>query len=179
MTVLAVLTVVYYTSKNGKEITFAKQNEILRIRSQNLDCSESYKKDLKSFAGCMPEKCGRFVSDGLVTTGEADSLMNIAQKGIALGGSDGGASILDLHSGALSRGRSFVNVYSLENTKDIFNKADLTTYKVNLHQKTSRINNSFLNLSMVSYKSVPNLILDWICILYTNPVQYTKISVTK
>lgn len=132
VTVFAVLTVVYFTSKNGKEISFAKQNEILRVRSQNVDCSESFKKDLLSFPRCMPEKCGRFVSDGLVTTGEADSLLNIAQKGIALGGSDGGASILDLHSGALSRGRSFVNVYSLENAKDVFNKADLTTYKVNL-----------------------------------------------
>jgi hypothetical protein len=78
----------------------------------------------------MPEKCGRFVSDGLVTTAEAESLLNIALKGIALGGSDGGASILDLHSGALSMGTKFIDITSIEKAKHLFNKADITTYKV-------------------------------------------------
>lgn len=92
-------------------------------------------KEIATFPDCVPEKCGRFVSDGLVTAGEADSLLNIARDGMSLGGSDGGASILDLHSGALSKGTVFINVYALENAKDIFNKVDLTTYKVIIYQK--------------------------------------------
>ena len=49
--------------------------------------------------GCLPSFCGRFVSDAVVTEAEAAQLQNIAKKGLSLGGSNGGASILDLHSG--------------------------------------------------------------------------------
>jgi hypothetical protein len=60
---------------------------------------------------------------------EADALLSIAKRGMALGGSEGGATILDLHSGALSQGRNFVNVYHLNNAKNIFKKTDFTFYK--------------------------------------------------
>lgn len=50
--------------------------------------------------------------------------------GIFLRGSSGGASILDLHSGALSSGEQFINVYSLEEAKEIFNPADLMIYRI-------------------------------------------------
>lgn len=45
-------------------------------------------------------------------------------------GSSGGASILDLHSGALSAGEQFINVYSLEEARNIFNPTDLMVYKI-------------------------------------------------
>lgn len=47
-----------------------------------------------------------------------------------MGGSDGGASVLDLHSGALSYGTKFINVYSLEESKEIFTKPNLAVYKI-------------------------------------------------
>lgn len=47
-----------------------------------------------------------------------------------MGGSSGGASILDLHSGTLSYGEKFINVHSLEASKKIFNSADLAVYKI-------------------------------------------------
>jgi len=46
-----------------------------------------------------------------VTNEEALGLRKIAQQGLSLGGSNGGASILDLHSGALSKGDSFIDVF--------------------------------------------------------------------
>jgi hypothetical protein len=48
---------------------------------------------------------------------------------MALGGSQGGATILDLHSGALSQGKNFVNIYHLNGAKDVFKKTDFTIYK--------------------------------------------------
>ena len=53
--------------------------------------------------GCVPTKCGRAVLDNVVNTQEADALLALAKKGFAKGGGSGGASILDLHSGALSK----------------------------------------------------------------------------
>ena len=41
--------------------------------------------------------------DNVVNTQEADALLALAKKGFAKGGGSGGASILDLHSGALSK----------------------------------------------------------------------------
>ena len=60
---------------------------------------------------CSPHRCGRVVNDGLINNQEAHALLKLAKKGLAKGGSNGGASIVDLHSGALSTGKNFVNVY--------------------------------------------------------------------
>lgn len=46
---------------------------------------------------------------------------------MALGGSEGGATILDLHSGALSKGTSFVNIYLLQ--PDLFTSQEFKVYK--------------------------------------------------
>ena len=53
--------------------------------------------------GCVPTKCGRAVLDNVVSDKESDALLSLAKKGFAKGGGNGGASILDLHSGALSK----------------------------------------------------------------------------
>lgn len=78
----------------------------------NVSCSDDYK-DLEVFEHCTPIKtCGRIVTDSAVASEEASRLLNIAKRGLSHGGSNGGASILDLHSGALSMGEKFVNIYT-------------------------------------------------------------------
>ncbi|XP_026273565.1 2-oxoglutarate and iron-dependent oxygenase domain-containing protein 3-like [Frankliniella occidentalis] len=127
--IIALLIVVYFTSKNGKEVPLARQHEILHQRKQLLDCSESYQSEVELYPGCVPEKCGRLISDSLITVGEAQAMLEIAKRGLNLGGSLGGASILDLHSGALSVGRTFINMYMTEKGKNIYRKSDFDTYK--------------------------------------------------
>ncbi|PNF17295.1 hypothetical protein B7P43_G04972 [Cryptotermes secundus] len=128
--ILGVLTVVYFGTKDGREVALAKQKEVLHHRAQDITCSDDYKAELESFPGCVPRRCGRAMSDKLVSGSEADVLLSIAKRGMALGGSQGGATILDLHSGALSQGKNFVNIYRLNDAKDVFKKTDFTFYKV-------------------------------------------------
>ncbi|XP_008555884.1 2-oxoglutarate and iron-dependent oxygenase domain-containing protein 3 [Microplitis demolitor] len=128
--ILGVLLIVWYNSRRGKEVSFARQKDILLSRTQNLDCANDYKAEMATYPGCMPEKCGRVVTDKLVSNTETDVLLKIALNGMNLGGSDGGATILDLHSGALSKGKKFIDVYSLEQAAKIFNPADFAIYKV-------------------------------------------------
>ncbi|XP_039262518.2 2-oxoglutarate and iron-dependent oxygenase domain-containing protein 3-like [Styela clava] len=96
------------------------QNKVVTIEdiggSYNITCSEDYKEH-PIFTECTPIKtCGRFVRDNIVSDEEVEQLLALAKRGFAHGGSDGGASILDLHSGALSMGERFVNIYKfLEN----------------------------------------------------------------
>ncbi|TSK14718.1 2-oxoglutarate and iron-dependent oxygenase domain-containing protein 3 [Bagarius yarrelli] len=91
--------------------TMVSREEVLaQPRVFMIQCSEDYQK-YKHFPGCTPSKCGRAVTDNVVSADEAQALKRIAERGLALGGSDGGASILDLHSGALSMGKKFVNIY--------------------------------------------------------------------
>ena len=98
----------------------------------NVPCSEDYKEH-PVFPGCTPNKlCGRCVKDGLLTADEVKLLKKIAENGLAYGGSSGGASILDLHSGALSKGEKFVNIYkylSKEKLLETFNQHSIDTYK--------------------------------------------------
>ncbi|XP_015587769.1 2-oxoglutarate and iron-dependent oxygenase domain-containing protein 3 isoform X2 [Cephus cinctus] len=128
--ILGVLFIVWYNSRNGKEVSFAKQKDVLFSRIQNVPCSDDYKIELDKYPSCVPEKCGRSVMDKLVTSTETDVLLKIATVGMSFGGSDGGASILDLHSGALSKGSGFINVYALDAVNKVFNSADFAIYKV-------------------------------------------------
>lgn len=128
--ILGVLAVVYFGTKEKNEVALAKQKEVLQHRAQDITCSDDYKMELQKFSGCVPQRCGRVVSDKLVTANEADALLSIAKRGMVLGGSDGGATILDLHSGALSQGKNFVNIYRLRGASDVFKKTDFTFYKV-------------------------------------------------
>ena len=84
-------------------------------------------------SGCTPVKCGRVIYDTLVTLSEVDALLNIANRGLSLGGSSGGASILDLHSGALSHGNEFVNIYKLEEAKNVFTVEDFKIYRFDIN----------------------------------------------
>ena len=54
-------------------------------------------------------------------------MLKLAKKGLAKEGSDGGASILDLHSGALSSGANFVNMY--KKYPHLFSLEDFVIYK--------------------------------------------------
>ncbi|XP_058792838.1 2-oxoglutarate and iron-dependent oxygenase domain-containing protein 3-like [Phymastichus coffea] len=128
--ILGIMLVVWYNSRNGKVVTLAQQKDILISRTLNVECSPEYKAELAQFPGCVPEKCGRVVTDKLVSGSEVDTLLQLAKRGFKLGGSDGGASILDLQSGALSKGPQFIDIYSLKEAKKIFNSPDFAIYKV-------------------------------------------------
>lgn len=72
-------------------------------------------------------RCGRIVTDSIVSPLEAKQLADIALRGLKLTGDPaGGASILDLHSGALSAGKGFINLYALNTT--VYNHRDFDLY---------------------------------------------------
>ncbi|KYN32227.1 hypothetical protein ALC56_13605 [Trachymyrmex septentrionalis] len=128
--ILGVLLIVWCNNRQGKEVCLAKQKDILVSRTQNVDCSMDYKDELEKYSGCVPKKCGRVITDKLVSTTEADVLLKLAKSGIDLAGSEGGASILDLHSGTVSKSQGFINIYKLPEAKKIFNSTDSAIYKV-------------------------------------------------
>ncbi|XP_074648552.1 2-oxoglutarate and iron-dependent oxygenase domain-containing protein 3-like [Tubulanus polymorphus] len=122
----------FYTQMKYRDLeSIARVGEFFRKKSFSVTCSKDYVDEASKFPGCVPKNCGRFVMDGLVTKEEIKRLANIAKKGLALGGSSGGASIMDLHSGALSKDDKFVDIYKLMKTKKNkpFNEDDLQLYK--------------------------------------------------
>lgn len=127
--IFGVLLIVWYNSKQTKEISLAKQKDVLSHRVQNVECSESLKADMNKYVGCVPEKCARVVTDQLVSLKEIDILLQMALNGFDYGSSDGGVTILDLDSGALSMGTRFINIYTLKQGNKIFNSTDIVIYK--------------------------------------------------
>uniref|UniRef100_A0A8D1H7H3 Prolyl 4-hydroxylase alpha subunit domain-containing protein n=1 Tax=Sus scrofa TaxID=9823 RepID=A0A8D1H7H3_PIG len=121
--------------KDGIAEVLAGRSEVLPGRFIEVPCSEDYDSQ-RRFEGCTPRKCGRGVSDAVITRDEARRIRSIAEKGLSLGGSDGGASILDLHSGALSVGKHFVNLYRYfgDKIQNIFSEEDFRLYR-NVRQK--------------------------------------------
>lgn len=102
----------YFTLGNNPSSVSSTISTYTHRTNFNVSCSGDYK-DHKVFEHCTPIKtCSRIVTDSVVDLEEASMLLNIAKRGLAHGGSNGGASILDLHSGALSMGEKFVNIYT-------------------------------------------------------------------
>ncbi|CAB1338165.1 unnamed protein product, partial [Coregonus sp. 'balchen'] len=112
LAVVGTLTWLYLASGDPYTTeTLVRQAEVIaQPRVYTVDCSEDYE-NYKRYPGCTPQTCGRAITDNSVTREEAMALRRLAERGLALAGSDGGASILDLHSGALSMGKQFVNIY--------------------------------------------------------------------
>ncbi|XP_037611959.1 urotensin-2 receptor 2 [Sebastes umbrosus] len=112
--------------------TLVRQGELVspQPRVYTVQCSEDYE-NYKRYPGCTPQKCGRAVTDGVVSREEAEVLKRLAERGLALAGSEGGASILDLHSGALSMGKQFVNIYRYfgDQIGDVFTQEDFQLYR--------------------------------------------------
>lgn len=82
-----------------------------------------------SFAGCQPQKCGRFVMDNVISNEEVNTMMALVKRGLSYGGSHGGASILDLHTGAMSKGVHFVNLYKLVSPHRLLDIRELEVYR--------------------------------------------------
>ncbi|XP_013856689.1 2-oxoglutarate and iron-dependent oxygenase domain-containing protein 3, partial [Austrofundulus limnaeus] len=123
-----------YVTRLDRDITetLASQRELIspEPRVYSVPCSEDYD-NYKRYPGCTPQKCGRAVTDSVVTREEAQVLRRLAERGMALAGSEGGASILDLHSGALSMGKQFVNIYRYfgEQIRTVFEQEDFSLYR--------------------------------------------------
>ncbi|KAM8837970.1 2-oxoglutarate and iron-dependent oxygenase domain-containing protein 3 [Spinachia spinachia] len=112
--------------------TLVRHGELVspQARFFSVQCSEDYDNH-KRYPGCTPQRCGRAITDNVVTREEAQVLRRLAERGLALAGSDGGASILDLHSGALSMGKQFVNIYRYfgDQIGDVFTQEDFQLYR--------------------------------------------------
>jgi len=102
------------------------------------DCGESLLnktwyircKSAAKFPDCSPKRCFRSVIDNFASAHESQLLRQMADFGISLtGGASGGPSILDLTSGAVSKGEVFVDAFALLKQQEIFFASEqLQTY---------------------------------------------------
>jgi hypothetical protein len=72
-----------------------------------------------NIAGCSPNghNCGRWLEDDFITMEECDMLRTLGESAWSLtGGGNGGPSVLELQSGAVSQGSEFVDIYRLWST---------------------------------------------------------------
>jgi hypothetical protein len=102
--VLAVAVAVFVSRK--RETLWADTKPLERgTVSQTVACARTQAAGDDS---CQPKDCGRFVVDSFVTP--AAALKSIADVAM-LHGEGNGATIFDLHSGALSKGTKFIDAY--------------------------------------------------------------------
>ncbi|XP_014805606.1 PREDICTED: 2-oxoglutarate and iron-dependent oxygenase domain-containing protein 3-like [Calidris pugnax] len=146
----------YLSAEDGVTEVLAHRRESLQDKFVEIPCSEDYNSH-KRFEGCTPRKCGRGVTDAVITREEAERIRRIAERGLSLGGSDGGASILDLHSGALSLGKHFVNLYRYfgDKIQDIFTEEDFALYRDVRQRIQQRIAQAFGISSASMYLTKP------------------------
>lgn len=130
ISVVVVFGVAYYKSFLTTDMTFVSRKEHFEKRSMPTTCDNDYLEDISAYPECKPVQCSRFISDTIVSELEGKTLLEMAEAGFKLSQSDGGASILDLQSGALSKGNAFMNVYSLPDADEIFPDEKMKIYQV-------------------------------------------------
>lgn len=108
--------------ENGELDIHVLQAETYPHRFVEVSCSNDYG---KSFKNCRPKKCGQAIRDDLFSSEDLKHMREIVEKGMKHGGGNGGATILDLHSGALSYGDKFINLHAI---KTVFNNSDFEVY---------------------------------------------------
>ncbi|CAG2175560.1 unnamed protein product [Oppiella nova] len=149
---IAILLMIYYTTtqcNDTKELVMASATQSIKdspIRRQVM-CSQDYNEDRVRFPSCAPQRCGRFVSDSVITESETKHLLLVAKRGLSLGGSSGGSTILCLHTGVLSMANNFVNIYKLiertqrkeKDLKELFTEKDLQVYRTVTNKIRKRI----------------------------------------
>ncbi|CAG2171722.1 unnamed protein product [Oppiella nova] len=148
---MAILAMVYYTTQcnDTKELVMASANQSIKdfpIRRQVM-CSQDYDEERVRFPSCTPQRCGRFVSDSVITEPEAKHLLLVAKRGLSLGGSSGGVTRLNVDTGLLSIATNFVNIYKLiertqrmdEHLKELFTEKDLQVYRTVKNKIRKRI----------------------------------------
>ncbi|KAK2497705.1 hypothetical protein MC885_014953 [Smutsia gigantea] len=119
----------------------AHRGEVLPGRFVEVPCSKDYNSH-RRFEGCSPRKCGRGVTDTIITRDEARRIRrnlgstrapgSVSQAGLTLAPLHlFQASILDLHSGALSVGKHFVNLYRYfgDKIQTVFSEEDFQLYR--------------------------------------------------
>ncbi|MBZ3875785.1 2-oxoglutarate and iron-dependent oxygenase domain-containing protein 3 [Sciurus carolinensis] len=112
-------------TEDGVAEVLAHRGEVLAGRFIEVPCSEDYDGH-RRFEGCTPRKCGRGVTDVVITREEAQRVLRylVPQRSVQ-------ASILDLHSGALSMGKHFVNLYRYfgDKIQTVFSEEDFQLYQ--------------------------------------------------
>lgn len=69
------------------------------------------------------------MTDNVVSNEEVNILLKLVKRGLSYGGSLGGASVLDLHTGAMSKGVHFINLYKIKSPHALFDTYELKIYK--------------------------------------------------
>jgi len=106
-------------------------SETTEVAAWQVPCAEPRAKSVT--VGCTPPTataCKRFYVDGLFSPEEVAELTRFAKEWLSLGGAAGGPTILDLHSGALSLGENFIDVYQAVKMRNqsLYSAADFARY---------------------------------------------------
>lgn len=78
---------------------------------QLVACSGDFSVEQKMFKTCSPQRCGRFVSDSILSQAEVLEMRIMAETIFSLSRPSGGVAIFDFFTGALSNGTQFVNFF--------------------------------------------------------------------
>ena len=96
--ILVIALVVVYVYKQYTQdpinVFASARDHLIKVQISRPCSVQDYRLDAQQFSSCVPNRCGRVVTDALVTHQEADHLLSLAQQGFALTQSNGSASIL-------------------------------------------------------------------------------------
>ncbi|KFQ45840.1 2-oxoglutarate and iron-dependent oxygenase domain-containing protein 3, partial [Nestor notabilis] len=141
---------------DGVTEVLAHRRENLQDKFIEIPCSEDYDSH-RRFEGCTPRKCGRGVTDAVITREEAERIRRIAERGLSLGGSDGGVSRVRVVNVGLTILKVHKNIYLYfgDKIQDIFTEEDFALYRDVRQRIQQRIAQAFGINSSSMYLTKP------------------------
>ena len=170
LSLMVMLVMYFYTSyQNNKPNMYrtmasVTDNILDTPLAQQIACSNQYGRERKLYPKCTPIKCGRFVSDSIVSEEEAMELRLLAETVFAISKPSGGVAIFDLNSGALSNGTQFINLLQLIKYKNsnLIKQKTMDTFRT--------VKNKILHNIAIHFGASPDKLR------LTSPVFFTKIT---
>lgn len=93
-------------------------------------------------------RCFRVVQDNFLSSSEVLSLLHLFNTSLSLtGGGSGPVSVIDFHSGAISKGSAFVDLIAvMRHTQRVFNRSDLLIYKQTVERIAELVRKEVVNI---------------------------------
>ena len=111
---LGVLARVLLLALKGTEMINHVESNMQPNTFVNVQCKKNQRNQRPVVPKCSTQankKCGAFLVDNFINVTEVNQLRNLVHRAMKLGGGSGGPTILDLQSGALSKGDKFIDIW--------------------------------------------------------------------
>jgi hypothetical protein len=123
--ILGLMTIVWYNAGKKNETSLASVSDDIRFRGMKTKCSSGFDQAVSKYPACVPNHCGRIITDEIVSLQEIHALNDLVERVFKVAKQEAAAAtVFDLTTGTLKYGGQTLDLIKANKTKRIFEDGD-------------------------------------------------------